>query len=392
MPSGPLSSVDLVDLGARSGFLWRSERVTLAGAGAVRSIDVSRPGGGAAAQDELGPGRLGFAVFPFDPASPGLVFVPQVVLVDDGDRRRIVVDGDLAAAEAVVLRALARPRVPPPSRIEIVPARAADRWRDDVVALARERIRAGELTKAVLARRLRLEADRPFDHVGPVRRLATTFPDALLFSVDGFIGASPELLVARDGRSVRAHPLAGTVARRADPLEDAQQIADLRASTKDQMEHRITIDWLLGELLRFCSYVDAEPEPSVVSLANVHHLATVVEGVLSAPPPSVMELVAAVHPTPALGGAPQAAALDLINELEGFDRGRYGGPVGWVDGSGNGEFAVAVRSAQLSDQQAWTAAGVGVVHDSDPQQELEETQVKFAAALGALLREMSHSG
>ena len=136
---------------------------------------------------------------------------------------------------------------------------------------------------------------------------------------------------------------------------------------------------------RFCSYVDAEPEPSVLSMANVHHLGTMVEGVLSAPPVSAVELVAGVHPTPALGGDPQAEALKLIAELEGFDRSRYGGPAGWVDAAGNGEFAVSVRTAQVQGHLATVCAGVGVVAQSDPEAELLETQAKFRAMLGSLL-------
>ena len=142
---------------------------------------------------------------------------------------------------------------------------------------------------------------------------------------------------------------------------------------------------MLSELLEFSSYVDAEPEPSIVTLENVHHLGTLVEGVLSEPPASVLELVKAVHPTPAVGGKPQADALTLIGELEGFDRLRYAGPSGWFDGQGNGQFAVAVRTAQISGSTATVAAGVGVVAQSDPHAELEETQAKFRAMLGSFL-------
>ena len=230
-----------------------------------------------------------------------------------------------------------------------------------------------------------LSADRPIPAAGVLRRLAGAHATGYVFAVDGFLGASPELLVARDRRTVRALPLAGTTARSPDSAADAAAIDELRRSTKDQIEHRITIDWLLESLLPFCSYVDAEPEPSVVSMPTVHHLATVVEGVLSVPIPSVLDLVDAVHPTPALGGAPADVAIRAIGELEGFDRGRYGGPIGWVDSEGNGEFAVGVRSTQIIGRTARVAAGVGVVADSDPEAELMETQAKFRAALGALL-------
>ncbi len=185
---------------------------------------------------------------------------------------------------------------------------------------------------------------------------------------------------------MRAHPLAGTAPRSSDPEADARLAAGLLASDKNRWEHRITIDWLLDTLLAYCSYVDAEPEPSIVTLANVHHLGTRVEGRLSSPAASVLELVSALHPTPAVGGDPQGRALELIAELEGLERGRYAGPAGWVDGAGNGAFAVALRSAEVSGREARFCAGVGVVADSDPAAELAETRSKFQAMLSALVR------
>jgi menaquinone-specific isochorismate synthase len=166
---------------------------------------------------------------------------------------------------------------------------------------------------------------------------------------------------------------------------DQRQTAALLASEKDRWEHRITIDWLLDTLLPFCSYVDAEPEPTILTLANVHHLGTRVEGRLSSPAAPVLELVAALHPPPAVGGSPQKDALALIAELERAERGRYAGPVGWVDSEGNGEFAVAVRTATMDGNEVRFFAGVGVVGDSDPAAELEETRAKFKAMLGALV-------
>ena len=260
-----------------------------------------------------------------------------------------------------------------------------DVWRDDVVTPVRDRIRAGELVKAVLARELIVTADRPIDTARVIRRLHQRFGTAVVFALDGFVGASPELLVSRSRDVVKAHPLAGTAARSSDPQVDGRLAAGLLASDKDHIEHRITIDWLLDTLLPFCSYVDAEPEPTLVSLANVHHLGTRVQGRLSSPPASVLELVEALHPTPAVGGDPQGLALELIARYERADRGRYAGPVGWVDGDGNGAFAVAIRSAEISGPTARVFAGVGVVADSDPQAELAETRAKFQAMLGALL-------
>ncbi|MGI9029780.1 MAG: isochorismate synthase, partial [Ilumatobacteraceae bacterium] len=208
------------------------------------------------------------------------------------------------------------------------------------------------------------------------------------FAVDGFIGASPELLVEVDGRVIRSHPLAGTAPRTGDVDLDAAIAADLVASTKNQVEHRVVIDMIHDTLLPWCSFLDWEPDPSIVTVANVQHLGTRMEGRLSAPPPNVIDLVRALSPTPALGGHPTDAALDLIAEVEGVDRGRYGGAVGWVDANGDGAWAVAIRCAELSDDRcrARLHAGGGIVADSDPLAELAETQAKFQAMLSALIR------
>ena len=146
---------------------------------------------------------------------------------------------------------------------------------------------------------------------------------------------------------MRSHPLAGTAPRTGDPTTDARLAAQLIASTKDQVEHRIVIEVVRDTLLPWCSYLDWEAEPSIVTVANVQHLGTLVEGRLSHPWPNVLELVAALQPTPALGGYPRDDALAMIAELESFERGRYGGPVGWVDADGNGQWAVGIRCAEI---------------------------------------------
>lgn len=400
-------------IGGRSGLLWSRDGLILAGVGPSWEIPVDRPGGhptvpqaltaiaGGEGDDGEGepaagpvPGPIGFAAFPFDPEARGTLLVPRVVVGGDRTGRRwltaIGPDPD-PEAELAALDHLTSPRggtasaEPDPSSYRLRSTLAPEAWRDDVVAPARDRIRQGHLDKGVLARELVLETDQPIAAGAVVERLHSAFPRAILFLVDGFVGASPELLVSRRGDVVRAHPLAGTAARATDPKLDQRRMAELLGSDKDRWEHRITIDWLLDNLLPFCSYVDAEPEPSIVTMANVHHLGTLVEGRLSSPAAPVLELVAALHPTPAVGGSPQSDALALIDELEGCDRGRYAGPVGWVDAVGNGEFAVGIRSADLTPTGARFLAGVGVVGDSDPQAELDETRAKFRAMLGALI-------
>jgi menaquinone-specific isochorismate synthase len=163
---------------------------------------------------------------------------------------------------------------------------------------------------------------------------------------------------------------------------------DLLASAKNQTEHRVVIDMIHDTLLPWCSYLDWEPEPSIVAVANVQHLGTRMEGHLSDPRPNVLELVRALAPTPAVGGFPRAEALALIEEVEGFERGRYAGSVGWVDSAGDGTWAVALRCAEFSDDRrsARLVAGGGIVADSEPLAELAETQAKFQAMLSAIVR------
>jgi menaquinone-specific isochorismate synthase len=373
-----------------------SPRRELRGWGIAAVVDVPAPwpdhvGEVAAAlagietSDEVGLagcGPVALGALPFDRTSAGRFVIPQVIAGSTADGTRWLTTVDNAV-------------VPGPSRlnpgadatpgsISIHAERSDDDWRA-MVASATAAIGRGELTKVVLARKVTVCFDQPLDPATVGRRLAAAHPDVLRFAVDRFVGASPELLVSRVGDVVRARPMAGTTARSGDPRLDAHRAAELLASAKNRAEHQITIDTVHDTLLPWCSYLDAEPEPQVAEAGSVQHLATMVEGRLSHPPPSVLDLVAGLHPTPAVGGWPRAEALALIDELETADRGRYAGPVGWVDGNGNGAFAVGIRSAEIDGSVATVFAGVGVVGDSDPQSELDETRAKLAATLPFIL-------
>lgn len=395
--------IDLIELGARSGMLWSRNGLVLAGLGEATRVSLSRPDGAQAAQQQLaalagpndfdksivGTGAVGFAALPFDRAAPGELIVPTVVVGQDTHGNRWITTTSISAEDArndieQVLRAPAQS--PQPTSFTLQSVVTPEHWRDEVVAAVRDRINSGEFNKVVLARELHVTTDAPIDTAAVIRRLNQNFSTAIIYAIDGFVGASPELLVSREAETVRAHPLAGTAPRSSDPARDAELASALNVSTKDQTEHRITIDWLLDNLLPFCSYVDAEPEPVIITLPNVHHLGTRVEGRLSAPAASVLELTAALHPTPAVGGDPQELALEVIDQVEPGERGRYAGPVGWVDANGNGEFAVGLRGGSISGTTASVWAGVGVVGDSDPDAELAETRAKFQAMLGALVR------
>jgi menaquinone-specific isochorismate synthase len=317
--------------------------------------------------------------------------VPEVVWGSDGARRWVTTIGPSSAPEPPLEELVAPARdaeLAPPGRITVTPVRPAEWWCELVARACADMRSAGPdgLAKVVLAREVLVEADTEVDRALVLQRLRRAFPGCFLFHVDGFLGASPELLVGREGDVVRAQPMAGTAPRGGDPTADAELGAALLGSATYRHEHQVTIDMVYDTLVPWCSYLDYEAEPSVVGVANVQHLATLVEGRLSQPAPSVLELVRALHPTPAVSGWPRELANAWITEHEGFDRGRYAGTVGWVDADGNGQWAVSIRCADVRGTTAHVYAGNGIVATSDPATELAETQAKLLAVLGALTR------
>ncbi len=390
--------VDLNDVAGGDGVLFVRNAVGLAGQGRAAMVPVDEATAWLAAldhHDESGiaaAGPIAIGTLPFRPGADADLIVPWVaVRKHPTGEATVTVVGDRAdcfdddAVRAVLVGA--QPAAASATSYRLEPAVATEHYLAAVTA-ARDAVRRGELTKAVIARPIVVSADDPIDVHAVLLRLRASFGSSYRYSIDGFIGASPELLVEVDGPVVRSHPLAGTAPRTGDVDNDARIAADLIASTKNQVEHRVVIDVVHDTLLPWASYLDWEPEPSIVTVANVQHLGTRMEGILSQPGPSVVELARALSPTPALGGHPRDAALELIESVEGFARGRYGGAVGWVDGAGNGTWAVAIRCAELSEDRrsARLVAGGGIVADSDPHAELAETQAKFQAMLSALIR------
>jgi menaquinone-specific isochorismate synthase len=255
----------------------------------------------------------------------------------------------------------------------------------DAVDQAIHRLRDGELGKVVLAHDLLATTpaeDGPVDPRYLLHGLADRYPNCWVFAVDGLVGATPELLLRRTGDTVSARVLAGTVWPR-DDLDPDQLAATLLGSAKNQAEHRYAVESLAATLRPFCSALTVPAEPEVLRLRNVLHLATDVHGRL-AEDVSLLTLTGASHPTAAVGGTPREAAVSLITELEGMDRGRYAGPVGWIDSTGDGEFGIALRCAQVDGNTVRLFAGCGIVADSDPDNEVVEAAAKFVPMRDAL--------
>src|SRR6266545_4341687 len=214
--------------------------------------------------------------------------------------------------------------------------------------------------------------------------LARAGLEAFVYASGGLVGASPELLVSRRGRVAISRPMAGTVPRGATAAAEARGLARLTGSAKEAVEHRLVVDAVAEGLAKVADRVEVA-HPEVVRLPTVAHLATEVTADLTEPLPSALGLAGLLHPTPAVGGSPRDAAVAAIAALEPFDRGRYAGPVGWVDAAGDGEWAVALRCAALDGRRARLLAGAGIVPGSDPDAEWAETEHKLAAMLEVLL-------
>jgi menaquinone-specific isochorismate synthase len=325
-----------------------------------------------------GSGPVAFGGFGFDPKSPdSVLIVPRWTLGRRDGHAWLTTIGTAPAPPT-----LAHPPVPPTRLTWNDGALTATAW-EQTVATAVDRIRHGRLGKVVLARDLYAHATEPIDARVLLRRLADRFPACYTFSCAGLVGATPELLIRRTGGTLDSLVLAGTTARGTGPADDAARAARLMASAKDRQEHAYAAEMVRDALTPLCAELTVPDEPELLTLPNVMHLASAVHGRLDGDR-SVLDVLAALHPTPAVCGTPTDTALQLIRELEGMDRGRYAGPVGWVDSRGDGEWGIALRCAQLEGTRARLFAGCGIVADSDPAAELAEAHSKFRAMQYAL--------
>lgn len=330
-----------------------------------------------------GTGLIAFGALSFDPASAkaSTLIVPQFVFGRRAGRSWITtihrVGAEAPTTPSVREWGPAWSATVGPGELDAPGYQAA-------VRAGLEAIAAGEVSKVVLARDLTGSVPAGADLRRLVRALTTGYPDVWTYAVDGIIGASPETLVTVSGGTITARVLAGTAPRGADADGDTEASVALSASGKDQDEHRFAVESVLRTLRPHTSALTASEQPFALKLPNVWHLATDVEGIV-AEGVSALDLVGVLHPTAAVAGTPTSAALDVIRRIEPFDRGRYAGPVGWIDASGDGEWAIALRSAQFGEAGRISAhAGAGIVPGSDPEAELLETRMKFRPIVDAL--------
>ena len=403
---GPL--LDLLPLPQRGGRLdptglvsWVRRGEGLVGWGAAVSFSTGGPARFAEAdawwrhtaahavvRDEIGmpgTGPVCFGTFPFadDSAAKATLVVPRVLVGHRAGRWWVTTSSHGPAPTPLPA---AQPVPTPPSEVSFADGALSSAQWAARVADAVERITTGELDKVVLARDLLVEAAEPIDPRWVLQALARRYDNTWVFAVDGMLGATPELLVRRERGLVTSRVLAGTIRRTGDDAKDLSLAASLARSSKDLEEHEYAVRSVADALAPHCSSTNVPESPFVLHLPNVMHLATDVTGVASDDVTS-LTLAASLHPSAAVGGTPTAEAVALIAELEGMDRGRYAGPVGWTDASGDGEWGIALRSGSYENhggRQLRIFAGCGIVAGSDPEAEVSEADAKFVPMRDAL--------
>jgi menaquinone-specific isochorismate synthase len=369
--SRALPDGDVLDHFVPGGMAWLGAGASFVTTGVVTTVDL----GDATAllgsiehhtegcSDQAGPRAVG--ALPF--SGPGRLLVPARIVGRDAHGAMWCTDiAPVGDAPSIVTTA--------PTSFSVTPRSTRAQWHA-MVEQALDAIARGDLDKVVLARAVQVDADLPFDQRSVLDTLRNTQPGCVVYADRGFLGASPELLVRKRGDRITARPLAGT-GMHADALLQ---------SAKDAREHRFVVDAVVAALLGCGAQVHADA-PAALTLPGVSHLATTITANCSDPGIDVAALVAALHPTPAVGGTPRPAALDAIAAIEPEGRGRYAGPCGWIDAHGDGEFVVALRGADIDGTRAVLHAGAGIVAGSEPNAEWAETQQKLTPMLQALVR------
>jgi menaquinone-specific isochorismate synthase len=325
-----------------------------------------------------GTGPIAFASLTFDPQVGGSVLVVPRVVVGRraGTTWMTTIDADDAVCPP------AQP-LPPPTRVRYAGASVSELHWLEAVAGAAQAVRDRLLEKVVLARDLKVWSADAIDGRTLARRLAERFDDCWTFLCEGLMGATPELLVRRTGDEVTSIVLAGSAARGSSAADDDARARALGASSKDRVEHAVAVASVVDRLAEVAADVRADADPWLLRLANVQHLATTVTARLDKDE-SALQLAGLLHPTAAVCGTPTDVALTHIRAAEGLDRGRYAGPVGWMDARGNGELGIALRCAEIAGARGRLFAGAGIVAESLPEAELEETRLKLRAMQSAL--------
>ncbi|MCW2840636.1 MAG: isochorismate synthase [Aeromicrobium sp.] len=333
--------------------------------------------------DVPGSGLVAFGSFTFaDDTEGSVLVVPEVVIGRrEGTAWVTVIGTGITAAPDPVPSSPARP--PVGTTFADGPVDSVS-WQG-LVAEAVRRISDGDLDKVVLARDLIARLDEPLDARAPLTRLAAEYPSCWTFHVDGFFGSTPEMLVRLERGLVTSRVLAGTIRRTGDDTHDLALAGSLARSSKDLEEHEYAVRSVADSLAPHCTNMFVPETPFVLHLPNVMHLATDVTGVMR-DGASALTLAASLHPSAAVGGTPTAAAVRLIADIERLDRGRYAGPVGWIDARGDGEWGIALRSAQIEGDGRTVRlfAGCGIVADSVPGDELAESNAKLIPVRDAL--------
>jgi isochorismate synthase len=419
----PLESghpIDPFALAGDTGILFHSESRVLVGSGPMWTIalpgglgspaDVRRAGASLASVEcedlvlARGSGVIGFGAHPFDSSAPAVLMLPAVTYARevDGQEWMSVVADDRASLpssrdqQRQLLERLLEPgeKAPIPGGTTVAssiePLTSDDHFRT-MVARSVEAIHRHDLVKVVLARHVEVSMVDPIAVSDLLSRWGRLEPNCVLFSMPTsggqFVGASPELLVDRSGSDIRCRPLAGTTERFAE-TSSGTLASELLESSKDSVEHQLVVDAIKEQLDPLCSVLIVPIHPDLVHLHNITHLGTSISGSLNltrdGSVPTSLELVAALHPTPAVGGVPAEAARRMIAELEPRSRGTYAGPVGYVDACGDGTWMVGIRAMTVRDRSARLSAGVGIVEGSQPDTELAEANLKFTAVFDAL--------
>jgi menaquinone-specific isochorismate synthase len=312
----------------------------------------------------------------FDPNGEAFLIFPRVTLIRRGREMTTVTAGALDSESETVRR--------PIGPVPVVEWPHIDSVYRDRVRTALGRLDS-DFGKVVVARAITGHVVTPGDERAPLAKLSSGYPDCHVFAVEGLWGASPETLVRVNDRRVETRVLAGSAARGHDPQSDTNAATLLANSTKDRDEHEYAMQSVLTALAPKCRSIVGASTPFTLRLSNVWHLASDIEGVLRTRT-SVLDIIDSLHPTAAVAGVPTDRALATIADIEAIPRGRYAGPVGWVDGTGNGEWAIALRCAQWRETDIVAHAGAGVIVGSDPESEYDETELKFRPIREALTR------